>query len=447
MNRGENGLRRRAAPDGLTGGARQLAQVLEKRVKDDPNRFVHLGLRFPVDANPVYLQRTLHALEDTTVASNLKLQLCRKAFAEARSSCGRAIADVLGKVEDALPDDGVGMLDWLATRDDDPAVERWKQAVGDGQRHHNGDIHFHGINTTRGRAAGAIGGLILRNATYIGRFRTTLDKMVRDPSAAVLSCVAGTLRAVAHHDTSLGMSLFQGMDLSDDRLLATRNVYEFIRSCLHDRLVEWRPIIERMLRSSEPEVREAGARLGCIAALHHESAAALANEALRADVRGRLGAAGVASANVGDPECRVLCEPMLVRLFQDVDAEVRCKAALCFGNLPNEVMEDYGTLIAAFCDSPAFEEAAFWLLRALEHSRERLPGTTCVVCKKYLGRMGDTDSHTGQFTAAHTIVKLIFRTYQQHQKDEWTKPSLDLIDLVCLEGIADAGNEMEKFER
>ena len=243
------------------------------------------------------------------------------------------------------------------------------------------------------------------------------------------------------------MSLFQGMDLSEDRLLATHHVDEFIRSCLNDRLFEWRPIIERMLRSSEPDVREAGARLACIAALHHETATDLANETLRGDVRGRLGAARFASVNVGEPECRVLCEAMLVRLFEDADAEVRRNAALCFGSLPDEVLENYGTLIAQFCDSPAFEEAPLWLLRALEHSTERLPGTTCVVCKKYLGRMVDADSRNGQFTNASAVAKLIFRTYQQHPNDEWTKPSLDLIDLLCLEGIADAGDELEKFER
>ena len=144
--------------DGPKGGARQLAQVLEERVKEDPNRFVHVGLRFPANANPVYLERTLDALKDAAVASDLKLKLCRKAFAVARSFCGRAIADVLGKLEDALPDDAVGILDWLATRDDDPAVERWKREAGGGQPYYNGDMHFHGINTTRGRAVGAIGG-------------------------------------------------------------------------------------------------------------------------------------------------------------------------------------------------------------------------------------------------------------------------------------------------
>ena len=430
------------------GGAYELARALQARVKEDPNRFARLALRFPADANPVYLEGVLGELNDA-VASELKLQLCRKAFEEARRDCGRAIAGVLGKMEDALPDDVVGMLDWLATQDDDPAVERWKQDAGDGQAYYLGDPDFHGINTTRGGAAGAIRDLILRNPVYIERFRATLDKMVQDPSAAVRSCVAGTLRAVAHHDASLGMSLFQNMDLSEDRLFATRHVYEFIRRGLNDGLSAMRPIIQRMLSSSEPDVREAGARLACIGALGHDSAEELATEALRGDVRCRVGAAQVASANIADPECRDWCEAMLVRLFADDDVDVRRKSASCFGVLPAEVLGAYDDLIGAFCDSPAFKDAHFHLLYALEHSRERLPGTTCVVCEKYLSHVVGAagDSRTGHLGDAPTVVKLIFRTYQQHPNDEWTQRSLDLIDLLCLEGIADTGNELEEFER
>ena len=431
------------------GGARELARVLQARTKEAPNRFARLALRFPADANPVYLNEMLGALkENEAVASDLKLQLCRKAFDEARSDCGRAVADVLGQMEDALPDDAIEMIDWLATQDDDPAVERWTQD-GDGQGHYDGDPYFHGINTTRGRAVEAIRDLILRDAVYIERFRTTLDKIVQDPSAAVRSCVAGILRAIASHDPSLGMSLFQGMDLSEDRLLATPHVYEFIRGRLNNGLSELRPIIERMLSSSEPDVREAGARLACIGTLRDESAEDLATKALRGDVRCRVGAAKVASVNIANPEHRVRCEAMLVLLFADVDVDVRREAASCFRYLSAEVLGRYDDLIAAFCDSPAFKDAHFQLLHALEHSRERLPGTTCVVCEKYLRHLSDTAGGlgTGQFAHAHTVVKLIFRTYQQHQNDEWTRRSLDLIDLLCTEGIADAGSELEKFER
>ncbi len=88
-------------------------------------------------------------------------------------------------------------------------------------------------------------------------------------------------------------------------------------------------------------------------------------------------------------------------------------------------------------------------LHALEQSRRRLPGTTCLVCERLLGRVSDEegDSRTGRFGDTHTVSKLIFRTYQQHPDDEWTRPALDLIDLLCLEGVAEAGAELERFER
>ena len=157
--------------DEITGGAWQLAQVLEECAKEEPERFARLGLRFPADTNPVYLARTLSALEKTPIASDLKLQVCRKAFTESCGPCGRSTADVLGNIEDPLPDDAVQMLHRLATEHEDPDREAWQEDAGSGKPYYGDDIHFTGINTTRGRAADAIRDLIFSDATYIDRFR------------------------------------------------------------------------------------------------------------------------------------------------------------------------------------------------------------------------------------------------------------------------------------
>ena len=435
--------------DEVTGGARQLAQVLEERAKEEPKRFARLGLRFPADANPVYLDGTLSALEKTPIASDLKLQVCRKAFTESRGLCGRSIADVLGNIEAPLPDDVVRMLHQLATEHEDPGSEAWQEDAGGGKPYYNGDIHFNGINTTRGRAADAIRDLILSDATCIDRFRPTLDRMIRDRSAAVLSCVAGTLRAVSHHDPALGMLLFQGMNLSEDRLLATRHVCGFIHAHLRDGLAELRPIIERMLWSSESEVREAGARFASIANLIHEDAGDFVDKALCGDARHRLGVAQVAAANIAGPECRPWCEATLVVLFGDDDPEVRREAASCFRQLPDETLDTYGDLIGAFCDSRAFQEDSFSILHTLEASLGLLPGMTCEVCEKFVDRIADEarDIRPRRASDTRTVARLIFRTYQQHQNDEWTSRSLDLIDRLCLDRIHDAESEFKQFER
>ena len=435
---------------GFRGGATQLARELGARAKSAPERFGHLSLRFPAGANPVYLEEVLRALKDAGGPYGLKLQVCRKAFADARGSCSAAIADLLGTADDPLPDDAVRMLHWIATEHDDPTTDAWREDAGGGQPYYGGDMRFNGINTARGRAAAAIGSLILTDAGYIDRFRATLDRMVRDPSPAVLSCVAGTLRVVTYRDAALGAALFQNMNLSEDRLLATDHVVSFLNYRLRNDFAEPRPIMVRMLRSSDPGVQEAGARLASIAILQHGSVAAvLVEEALRGGTRSRFGVAQVAAANCAVLEYQAWCRKLLIALFDDEEAEVRREAASCFRYMAGDALDHAPALITAFCDSRAYQDDSGSLLDLLEQARGRLPGETCVACEKFLDRFAGeaTDMRTRRAAEARTLAKLIFRTYQQHQQDQWTARTLDLIDRLYAEGVVEAYEEMEKFER
>ena len=172
--------------DGLRGGATELARELGARVKVAPERFARLSLSFPADANPAYLEEVLRALKDAGGPYALKLEVCRKAFADARGPCGAVIADLLGVADDPLPDEAVEMLRWIATEHHDPTTDAWQEDAGGGQPYYGGDILFNGINTARGHAAGAIGRLILTDVTYLDQFRAALERMVRDRSPAVL---------------------------------------------------------------------------------------------------------------------------------------------------------------------------------------------------------------------------------------------------------------------
>ena len=437
------------SPGNVKGGSYQLAQPLGSRVSEEPERFARISLRFPSDTNPIYLAHILTALRDTSVDIDLKLQVCSKAFDEAPGPCGQALADLIGSIEEQLPDAALEMLHWLTTEHDDPSREYWKEDAPAGGKYHRGDINGYGINTTRGRATIAISDLILRDATYIERLRPTLVRAVRDPSPAVLSCVAGTLRALAYHQPALGFQLFQDMDFSEEGLLATRHVCAFIRERLRNRFSDLRPVLERMLHSSEPKVCEAGARLVSLAFPSDQDAGDLVNEALHGTPCQRLGIAQVAAANVTLPECRGWSEEALQKLFNDEDAEARSAAASCFSELKDKDLDAYEDLITAFCNSRTFNEDSFWILQLMETSLGRLPGMTCLVCEKFLDRFADEarDIRTRRAADAPTLVKLAFRTYLQHANDEWTPRALALIDRLCLEGIGDAARELEQFER
>ena len=434
----------------LVGGSLELARSLERRAKEQPVRFAHLSLRFAPETNPVYLERTLAALGTTSIDFDLKLQVVAKAFAESREECGVYIADVLGSITNRLPDRAVRMLHCLATDLEDSVIEPREDRLAVGNANRGGDLDTIGINSIRGRAAGAMATLIRGDDEYIVRFGSTLDQMSRDPSAAVRACVAGTIRAVAYHDPVRGMSLFLGMDLSEDRLFETPHVLALMRARLHDSFDRLRPLVERMLRASDPSVCTAGSRLAAIASLIHESARDLADQAMNGRDSHRLGIAEVASANIADPRYRAWCEERLIVLFDDESSGVREQAASCFRGLRNEPLRAYEDLIGSFLDSLAYRCDASPLVDELVESREWLPGMTCVVCGKFLdsfadGNLGTVDRQSWQ---VETIAKLVFRTYQQHRDDDqWASRSLDLIDRLCLETQGSAQGEFDQFER
>ena len=443
----------------LQGGRWELAGRLETHAAEDPDRFVRLALKLPADTHPVYLDRTLAALKSAAVPSDLKLQLCKKAFAEWRGPCGRSVADVLGGVSEPLPNDAVRMLHWLATEHEDPVATAWQAEETD-------------IDTARGNAADAIRRLIVQDAGYIARFKVTLDRLMRDPSASVRARAAGALRAIADRDAALGMTLFNRMELAEDALLTAPQVYGFIRDSLGDRFTDVRPVLERMLQSSEPSVREAGARLASLGALEHagsanpaagaaqlavatmsarpehRSAADLAAEAARGDPAHRLGVAQVAAANLSIPEYRAWSSATLTALFDDEDDAVRRRAASCFRYVKDSPLDTCGDLMEAFCKSRAFGDDPASILETLDASRDRLPGTTCLVCGKFLDHFAEEarDPRSDRHADALTVAALAFRTWHQHQDDEWTSRALDLIDRLCLERIGDARGALEKLE-
>ena len=434
------------------GGALGLAQTLQGCVKEEPERFARLSLRFPLDTNPVYLEHSLMGLKETTGFTELKLEVCRKAHSEAREDCGRAIADLLGSVEEPLPADAVQMLDWLATEHPEPDRELWREEAPSGSVYSGGDILTHGINTTRGLAARAIRDLILRDASYIERFRPAIERLVNDKSVAVRACASSILLAIINHDPEFALEQFLRLveQIDDDRLLATRGVERFINYGLYEHFGRLRHTVERMLRSSLPETSKAGARLSSIAVLlHHDDAEALVEEAARGNPSQRSGVAQVASAHIGKAEYRRWAEQQLLPLFNDSDSKVRQEAASCFRRLEGQSLESYENLINEFCDSVAYQEDSSSILHVLEESSQKLPGITHTVCEKFLDRFSDEagDIRTHRAFDSHNVAKLILRTYHQHQRDGWAAQCLDLIDRMCLEGVYDVRTGLDEYER
>lgn len=425
------------------GGMNELASFLGSEAKKNPERFARLGLRIPANANPVYLERILFALKESSIDNELKIQVCERAFAECAEFCAKAIADVLGSISDDIRYRAVDMLCQMSA---------WREQSEITEPYSDADIYTTGINSARGRVAEAIASLIRKDSCYIDQFRSVLYWMIRDPSVAVRSCVAGVLRSVAHARPGLGMTFFLEMNLSEDTLLATPHVVEFIRGNLHANFFDLRPFVARMIGSSVPESRQKGGSLAAISVLLHgddKDAADLVGQAIDGDAEARFGLAQVAAAHVASPDFRERCEAWLLKLFNDEDERVRRYSASAFHQLENEDLRDYEKLIGAFCDSKAFKDHSFFILSAIEKSPARIPSIACRVCEKVLDSL-DSDTRDIQNRNAvdtRAVTKIVFRIYQQHQSDEWGKRALDMIDRLCEERFHEVGQEFEEFER
>jgi hypothetical protein len=431
------------------GGASQLAALFQEFTKNDPIRFARLGLQFPIGTNPIYIIRLMDGLKESTTPVDLKLEVCRKAFSEIRNESGKAVADLLGSIQDRLPDEAVQMLSWLATEHPDPLTDVSPTVDDAANDPFRGDLYAKGMNTTRGRAAEGIRDLIWRDPEYVARFKDAINHLLEDKSVAVQSCVVSLVYAIASHDIFLALRLFAILMTRDARLFGTPYVDPFLAMALQQHFVAVRPYVERMLRSDDKSVNETGARLASLAVLYGGSADDLVLEALSGDPAQRLGVAQVAAHNIGQPECRGWCEHQLLTLFNDTDPKVRGRSASCFTHLKDVPLEMYETLIRSFCSSAAYAEDSHSILHLFETSVHRLPGLTCEVVSKFMERFNKEarDIRTHRAADVYAATPLVFRTYQQHQNDEWGRHCLDLIDRMCLECIPTVNKGMDEFER
>ena len=416
------------------GTALELARMLQECVKQEPKRFSQLSLRFPKGTHPFYIEHTLNALKGATASTELKLEVCRKAYTETPIDCGKALVDLLGSMEEPLPNDAMQMLDWLATVHPDPEEELWNKKTVSGDTYYGGDILTYGINTTRGRAALAIRDLIQRDKSYIQHFQPTIKHLANDKSVSVRACVSSTLLAISNHEPEFALEQFLGLvkprgsQIGNERLLSTYEVERFVNFGLNKHFGRLRDVIERMLRSELPETAQVGARLASIALLlHHENAKTLVEEALHGHALQRMGVAQVATRNIGHSQYRQWSEQNLLMFFDDDDRDVRAEAATCFRSMEGQSMESFENLITKFCDSAAYQEDSFSLLNALEDSSHRLPGITYNVCKIFLERFSDEarDFRTRRSGDSRSVTTLLLRTYHQHQQDEWASKCLN----------------------
>jgi hypothetical protein len=223
----------RALRDGeLVGGTHELAQLLKEQVKREPARFAKLACRFPDNTHPAYFDAVLRGITEGGLDDmSLVLEVCKRCHQLPSRPCGRWICQPIAKLaEHPLPEEALDIIAWYATEDPNPEQEIGRaRATGR-------DILTAAINSVRGSAAEVMAKLIFADSNYVTYLLPSIERMVRDPSIAVRSCVAAVLTAVLKHDRELAIRLFEQLCATEDVLLKTHYVERFLFYALQTHL-------------------------------------------------------------------------------------------------------------------------------------------------------------------------------------------------------------------
>jgi hypothetical protein len=435
--------------DFLRGGAEELARVLEREAREDPERFAALAMAFPEGTNFVYFEAVLRGVSDareTLPLASVKVLVERCHAIEGRP-CGRWIARPLKRYAgNVLPRDLLDIVAWYALNDPDPvddeAFDEDDAVAG------RLDLINRGLNSVRGGVAGEVADLLEANIGNLEGLEHAVESLVTDKVVAVRAMAASIVCALVSERLSVAQALFDKLvQCADDRILSTHHVHHYLLWQGSDDFEQLRPTVERMVRSTYAGVRQAGAVHTCLIAFTRSEYEGVANAIVTdVDEARRIGAAEVYKANLTVERCAHQCVNALKLLFEDSSAKVRSIAGDAIWRLDGTELGTYLELAKVFLHSSAFTENADDLIHALVQTTSAVPELILDVCEHVLAQFANRRDGHGSYNAGRTL-ELVFRAYADADASNLRERALDLVDRSLLLDVFGTNKILAEHDR
>ncbi|MFD9068502.1 NACHT domain-containing protein [Streptomyces lasiicapitis] len=421
----------------FTGGARELSQVLQSMTTADPGRFARLALRMDDGTHAAYGASLLHGLGEAEpyTEPDTVFAAFRHFASQGRSEHDRWLGWSLRKYLSCVPLDLVGTLLSRALLSD----------VSDG------DGLVEDMGEARGSAAESLGDLLIHDAdgSRAALVVPHLSRLAAAPSLPVRACVAHLLHAAMRYDRPAVVSAFTVLTEAPDQLLASRHVIRLFVALCHGDPGAGRPVMERMLRSPEAELRRVGGQVAALAAMEWEMTDLLARVLAGDDGAQRQGAADVCAQRLVNTGDAALAHHALVRFFHDPEEDVRKAAAAVAVSLRGQRLGPVRRTVIALMESRAFEPALPQLLITLEHAPDRIDELVLTCVRRFLSVFGaaSADLTTGAAADAHHIGELLVRANAQATSAASRSEILDLLDQLLLLGAYGVAEAIRGVDR
>lgn len=422
----------RWSADEPVGGARELAQLLEQRAKEEPGRFARLALQFdssiPATAG-AHVLRGAHA----NIEPALLTAVCEHLAGLYGEAVGR---DICSAVEAAIERTAemVALIERYSTSSD-PAQELARTPASSGGDYYGGDLFMAGLNCTRGGAALAAASTLFGNPPFLNELRPVIERLSCDPIMAVRTCAANGVIALLNHDTAHALVLAEALFDGPIDILDARTTEQLLMHCIVRSPLRFAAQLDLALNGPD-SVAQRGGHIWAVAQLRGALPPGAPNSVDDLPPVARVGAAQVLAENAFEGA------QTLGRLFQDPDARVRAAAALGMRNLNTVATDTVDGLIEAFVRSASFPEHMEHLFDALADLGTRLPKSTLDACQRAVELSGNGlgDIRTARAGLGQDIVPIVLRLYRQG--DEATRSAcLDVVDRLMdagAHGVAEA---------
>jgi len=407
--------------DAPVGGARALAQVLEQRAKEHPERFGRLALRF--DASIPATAGT-HLLRGA--GSGLSLELLTDVSEHLATlyseSVGRDICHVIQEAELASPR-LVALIERFA-KSSDPDQELARTPASGGEPYFGGDLFMAGLNCTRGGAALAAASVLFGPSPHLAELTPVVERLAIDPILAVRTCAANAVTALLNHDEPLALSLVEALldapiDILDARTTERLLTYAILRA--PDRFSDQ---LGRAIHAARP-IAERGGHIWAVADYRGVLPVDVPTSVESLPAGARVGAAKVLADLASGASDK------LAGLFDDPDPDVRGAAAFGMRHIADLAPDTANTLIERFVISAAFPDHMDYLFWALGELGTRLPPPTLSACRRAAEVGGSElgDIRTARAGVSDELINIVLRLYRQG--DEVTRAGcLDVIDIL-----------------
>lgn len=401
------------------GGASQLAQVLEQRAKEEPERFARLALRF--DAT-VPATAGAHALRGAHAGIELDLltEVCEHVSVLYGEDVGRDVCSAI-EAADVVNDRLVAPIERYS-RSVSPEREWARTDAGSGGSYYGGDLFHAGLNCTRGGAALAAASALFTGAHHLTSLLPVVERLATDVNMAVRTCAAEAVVALLNHESDRALELAEKLLDAPIDVFNSRTTERLLTYCVLRAPERFSIHLQRAIEGPDA-VAERGGHIWAVADYRGAIVDPVARVVSALPPRARVGAAEVLAENVADSA------EALAELFNDPESGVRSAASRGMRNIAEVAPDAVDPLIEAFIRSAAFGENMDDLIDSLEKLGTRLPASALEACERAVEAGGRElgDIRSARATVGGDLMTVVLRLYRQGDAQMRSR-CLDIID-------------------